>query len=71
MFTSIRSMIRPDGTTLAVGAVTHTTTRQRVTKGEHVEITDRENRVLNVAEIIDLEYDPIKEQNVVSLRMIA
>lgn len=63
-------MIRKDGVTLAVGTISHTTTRQSVAKGDRVQIKDPQARLLNVGEIVSLEYDSIKQQNVISLKII-
>ena len=64
------SMIRLDGKTRPVGAISHTTTRQKVKVGDRVMVTDKNVRLLNVAKIITLEYDQIKQQNIISLKMI-
>lgn len=66
----MKVMIRKDGATLAVGTISHTTTRQSVVKGDRVQIKDPQARLLNVGEIISLEYDSIKKQNVISLKII-
>lgn len=65
------SMIRLDGKTRPVGAISHTTTRQQVKKGDKVDITDRNGITVNVAVVESVEWDDIKKQNNISLRMIA
>ena len=67
----MNSMMRPSGVTLAIGTISHTTTRQQAKKGDKVDITDRNGITVNVAVVESVEWDDIKKQNNISLRMIA
>lgn len=67
----MNSMMRPSGVTLAIDTISHTTTRQQAKKGDKVHITDRNGITVNVAVVESVEWDDIKKQNNISLRMIA